>query len=133
MKFKYYATGITVHWNSRQTSGFRCQWIKPADLPNGPLTNSQTSSLAFHGVHDKLHHRQLLIIPCVTDALIEEDRRQVSEDFLIGTLTMPFSSFEYAVERELFPTTSDCFNTTIRHSCINTYGPRDCFSQRVDP
>ena len=41
---------------------------------------------SFHGVHDTLHHGQLLIRPCVTDALIEEDRRQMSEDFLIGAL-----------------------------------------------
>ena len=40
----------------------------------------------FHGVHDTLHHGQRLIRPCVTDALIEEDCRQVSEDFLIGAL-----------------------------------------------
>ena len=40
----------------------------------------------FHGVHNTLHHGQLLIRPCVSNALIEEDRRQVSEDFLIGAL-----------------------------------------------
>ena len=35
----------------------------------------------------------------MADALIKEERRQVSEDFLIGALN-DAASFEYAVERE---------------------------------